>query len=172
MSRFYRWWACDFNPIDGRLRFAVYGLLLLVGYRGLLDRALSRVGSCPEEMFQPPGIMRAAAHLGLEQLQLYKLLLLIKIPLVICWIFSALGLGGRLPLLMTGLGVSLYWGCLQSAVGTGHAWHAPMFLLLVCGIFLRPDRWSLDALLSARFPAWPFAPERYQGPDLSGYARN
>ena len=46
-----------------------------------------------------------------------------------------------------------------------------MFLLLICGMFLRPDRWSLDSLISARFPAWPFAPEKYRGPDLSGYAR-
>lgn len=171
ISKFYSWWACDFGPVDGRLRFAVYGLLLLVGYQGFLNDTLNRVAFCPEEMFQPPGVMSVVSFVGLTQWHLYKVLLLIKAPLVVVWMCSAVGFGGRLPLFLTGLGVSLYWGCYQSVTGTGHTWHAPMFLLLVCGIFLRPNRWSLDALVAARWPAWPFAPAKYSGPDLSGYAR-
>ena len=171
ITSFYRWWACDFGPVDGRLRFAVYGLLLLVGYQGLLNNTLGRVAFCPEEMFQPPGVMSVVTFAGFTQWHLYKILLLIKAPLVVVWMCSAVGFGGRLPLFLTGLGVSLYWGCYQSVAGSNHTWHAPMFLLLVCGIFLRPDRWSLDALVAARWPAWPFAPAKYRGPDLSGYAR-
>lgn len=108
---------------------------------------------------------------ALSQADLAAILKVLKFPLVLVWIFSALGLFGRLPIFLTGLGFAFYVGCTKSCGGPGHTYDLPMYVLLACGFLLRPDKWSLDFLIARIIPQWPFNPEKRSSCDLSGFLR-
>lgn len=168
---YYSWWACDYFPVSGWLRILIYGLLLWMWQSGWGRWITGTIANCPNSLFEPAGVMGWLVAAGISPALLSRTALAMQPALVFVWLCAVVGLFGRWPRLLTGLGVAVVWGVFQSSAGTGHNWHLPMYLLLVCGIFLRSDRCSLDGLLSRWWPAWPFNPDHGSGPDLSGFAR-
>jgi hypothetical protein len=116
--------------------------------------------------------MQWVAAAGATRAGLAATLSLLKWPLITAWICTAVGLGGRLPPILTGLGVAVFVGCSKScAAPVNHTWDVTMAALLACGFLCRPDRWSLDHAISRHFPRWPYKPFGTHAGDLSGYAR-
>lgn len=172
IARFGRWWTHDLPPLDGRLRFAIYALLLGLGYRTFVERIPSALSRCPPELYEPAGLMQIVAGAGLGLPELGAWLPAARWLLVVCWVCSALGLLGRAPMLLTGLGTLGFWGAYKGCTPTGHTWHLPALTLLWFGLFAAPDaRWSLDAVLARRFRGYPFRPERRGTLAASGFAR-
>lgn len=166
---FFAWWARDYPPLDGRLRAIVYLLLLVMAQNGLLDAA-AILRSCPDGLFEPLGIT-ALFMGGRSPGEVAPLLNALRYPLMVAWVSAALGLFGRAPLVATGLGVVVFWGPVHSCFGTNHTWHLPLYVLVICGVLARPDRWSADWYLARRFPAYPFRPMEQDPRDLSSFAR-
>ncbi len=168
----FRWWARDYPPLDGRLRAVTLLLLLAMGLNGLIRRSINAAFSCPDGLFEPAGIMQWVAAAGGTRSGLATALSLLEWPLTAVWFCAALGLGGRLPLMMTGLGVAFFVACSKCcAAPVNHTWDFPMLSLLAVGFLCRPGRWSLDHAIATRFPRWPFTPSEAHSADLSGYAR-
>jgi hypothetical protein len=164
-SWLYRWWACDLAPLDDRLRIAVYLLLFWMWRSSYGPWTYAMIHSCPPGLFVPAGIMAALTTAGITPEGIVSLIEGIRKPLLIVWLMSIVGLGGGWPPVLTGLGITFVWGVYQSTAGTGHAWHLPMYTLLVLGAFSRPRRWSLDALIARHVAWWPFHPARHEDPD-------
>jgi hypothetical protein len=168
----FQWWARDNPPLDGRLRAATYLLLLVLGYNGLIRRAIAAASDCPDGLFEPAGIMQWVVAAGATRAGLAATLHLLEWPLVAAWICAAVGLGGRLPPMLTGLGVAVFVACSKCcAAPVNHTWDVPMAALLALGFLCRPDRWSFDYAISRHFPNWPFTPPGELAGDLSSYAR-
>jgi hypothetical protein len=172
VDRMFRWWARDYPPLDGRLRAVTCLLLLALAWNGLIRGSIRAAHSCPDGLFEPAGIMQWITAAGATRDGLAATLSLLEWPLLLAWSCAALGLGGRLAPITTGVGAVFFVACSKScAAPVNHTWDFPVLTLLALGFLCRPGRWSLDHAIATRFPGWPFAPSSGHAEDLSGYAR-
>jgi hypothetical protein len=147
-------------------------MLLALGWNDLIRRAVRAANDCPDGLFEPAGIMQWVVAAGANRAGLATALSLLQWPLIAAWFCAAVGLGGRLPLMITAAGVAFFVACTKCcAAPVNHTWDFPMLSLLAIGILCRPDRWSLDHVISNRFPSWPFSTSQEHTEDLSGFAR-
>ncbi|MEX2347243.1 MAG: hypothetical protein WD604_16590 [Balneolaceae bacterium] len=166
LERYHNWWFNDYNRLDGRLRFIFYMMLLYFGSKSLLPVAAERLAACPESYFEAAGLMQLLIPASVTPQELATLLYFSQSIVIFFWICAAIGLFGRVSAMITGLGVFLFWGAMQSCAGTGHDWHLPMYSLIFLGLFSKNDRWSADYWLAARFNWYPFndfTPDKYGG---------
>jgi hypothetical protein len=162
------YFAGTLPPLDGRLRFVVLALLLLLARDMVFGSMLTRVATCPEGFYQPEGIMTLGPKLQSDVAAWAERL---RTPMLVAWICGALGLFGRWSMLFTGLCLLLVQGFWRGCVGTGHAWYIPAYTLLALGAAGGTDRYSLDALLSAKLPWYPFRISPPGSIGASGLAR-
>lgn len=166
IQSYYQWWYEDYNPLDGRLRFLFYMLLFYLAYKSLLPNAINRLLACPDSYFEAAGIMQLVFPSGITAGEIGAFLGVLQYVVIFFWLSSAVGLFGRISPFVTGTGVFVFWGSMQSCAGTGHDWHLPMFVLLFLGFFMKNDRWSADYLLARTFRWYPFrdfTPNKYGG---------
>lgn len=169
INKLYNWWANDYNPLDGRLRFIFYGLLLYTGLYELFFRIPRLLNQCPEILYKQSGVMAYIPYIAQSPEVMLQTVKFIIVPLFIFWIFAAFGFLGRISMFLTGIGVFLVWGAYQNCAGTGHTWHLPMYTLLILGFLAKPDKWSIDYYLSKKFKWYPFKVSEVDR--TSGFAR-
>ena len=110
----------------------------------------------PDKLFMPTGLMawwpkQHAVELAVDFVSHTRGLL------ISLWFFAAIGLGGRWPLLFTGMLFFVHYGLFKASSGTSHAWHIPLFTMLILGFFTRPGEWSTDGLLHRYVRHYPFS---------------
>ena len=156
----FSWWAHDLPSLDGRLRFAVYGLLLILS-EPILREIPIQLANCPPTLYEPSGVFGLISN---DPARLHgwmvSIVAGIRTPLVACWICSALGLFGRAPMIATAGLFFVFWGALKGASGSGHQWYLPLYTFTALALFSAPDRWSFDRLLERHFPGDPFLTAR------------
>ncbi|CAG5007089.1 hypothetical protein DYBT9275_03961 [Dyadobacter sp. CECT 9275] len=167
-SNISAWLNNDYNPLDGRLRFLFYLLLLLVGYKELLIQIPEELYQCPQELYQPDGLFALIFGNMHSVSFMHGLLIYLKYPFLIFWIFSIIGLGGRLSLFCTAACLFIFWGAHSASSGSGHFWHVPLLIFIILAFTLKHDHYSIDFFLSRWINGYPF---KGSGTDLSPFGR-
>ena len=109
----------------------------------------------PDELFMPTGLMAwwpAQQPVALA----VNFVMHTRGLLMTLWFFAAIGLGGRWSLMFTGMLFFVHYGLFKASSGTSHAWHIPLFTMLILGFFTRPGEWSTDGLLHRYVRHYPF----------------
>lgn len=169
VDRAYHVLSRQYPPLDDRLRMVFMAALLLTTYDELLSTIPLHLRRCPPELFQAVGAMDLLPT-WLKTPDLYaKLTWQGRMPLLTVWCLAIVGLGGRLPIILTAVGFTAFWSMSKCCSGTGHGLHLPMYTLIVLALYTRPGAFSLDAWIARRWPKYPFAPRAHV--DATGLAR-
>ena len=148
-----RWLTNDYAPLDGRVRIAFFVLVLVVGARFMLTTVPAAVRAVPAELYDGAGLFGLLVDDRGVALTMVEVL---RVPVVLAIALSAAGLGGRLPMLVAGLGSFLMVGAYLSGTGTGHSWYVAIVAMVVLGLTHQPTAWSLDGVLARRWRRYPF----------------
>jgi hypothetical protein len=111
-----RWLTDDYAPLDGRVRIAFFLLVLVVGARFMLTTVPAAVRAVPAELYDGAGLFGLLVDERGVALTMVEVL---RVPVVLAIALSAAGLGGRLPMLVAGVGSFLMVGAYLSGTGTG-----------------------------------------------------
>ena len=148
-----RWLTGDYAPLDGRVRIVFFVLVLVVGARFMLTTVPDAVRAVPAELYDGAGLFGLLVDDRGVALTMVEVL---RVPVVLAIVLSAVGLGGRLPMLFAGLGSFLMVGAYLSGTGTGHSWYVAIVAMVVLGLTHQPTAWSLDGMLARRWRRYPF----------------
>ncbi len=159
----------QYPPLDDRLRALFLFALLLTCQVEIFTVIPAQVRHCPPDFFMPPGVLAWLPDTLMDPAWLGKLLWAGRVPLLIVWVMAVIGLGGRTPLVLTAIGFVVYYSISKCCTGTGHGLHLPMYTLIVLALYVRPGRFSADALIARLWPAYPLRPG--SSVDMTGAAR-
>lgn len=166
-DRWARWWLHGLPPLDGRLRLAVYGALLLLAlgmWKSPLRGVALYAGTDPS-LFRPHGAIEA---LGLPWVSAGILTVIAAITGV-AWLCAAIGLGGRSTAIITAAGAAILHGYCWGTSAFNHNYTLPIYVLAAL-CFASPDaEWSCDAWIR-RSLGWSAA-SRPRGLGATGFAR-
>lgn len=123
-----RFWAMDLPPLSGELKFAYHLLIFLLCIQAYWER--KPCGDSPLQVplmyqhsnplvFTPQGIMK---HLGQVHWANYTVLKLLRDLLVVSWFCAAIGFGGRISSILTGILWFLLHGYCVGMKGVNHRW--------------------------------------------------
>ena len=135
------------------MRIVFFVLVLVVGARFMLTTVPAAVRAVPAELYDGAGLFGLLVDDRGVALTMVEVL---RVPVVLAIVLSAVGLGGRLPMLVAGLGSFLMVGAYLSGTGTGHSWYVAIVAMVVLGLTHRPTAWSLDGVLARRWRRYPF----------------
>ena len=148
-----RWLTDDYAPLDGRVRIVFFTLVLVVGARFMLTTVPAAVRAVPTDLYDGAGLVGLLVDDRGVALSMVEVL---RVPVVLAIALAAVGLGGRLPMLVAGLGSFLMVGAYLSGTGTGHSWYVAIVAMVVLGLTHQPTAWSLDGVLARRWRRYPF----------------
>ena len=135
------------------MRIVFFVLVLVVGARFMLTTVPAAVRAVPAELYDGAGLFGLLVDDRGVALTMVEVL---RVPVVLAIALSAVGLGGRLPMLVAGLGSFLMVGAYLSGTGTGHSWYVAIVAMVVLGLTHQPTAWSLDGVLARRWRRYPF----------------
>ena len=159
----------QYPPLDDRVRALFLLALLLTCQEGIFTVIPHQVRQCPPEFFMPPGVLAWLPGSLMDPVWLGKLLWAGRMPLLIVWVMAIIGLGGRLPLVLTTVGFTAFYAISKCCTGTGHGMHLPMYTLIVLTLYVRPGRFSADAFIAQFWRAYPL--RLRPSIDMTGAAR-
>jgi hypothetical protein len=139
----------------GIIKQVVLLVLLAMWYFTIHQQLPYMLRHTPDELFMPTGLMawwpaQKPVALAVDFVMHTRGLLMTL------WFFAAIGLGGRWPLLFTGMLFFVHYGLFKAASGTTHTWHIPLFTILILGFFTCPGEWSIDGLIHRYVRHYPF----------------
>jgi hypothetical protein len=150
IDRISHWFNDDYPPLDGRIRFLFYGLLLPLGHKQLLIQTPTELLRCPQELYHPEGLFALLLGSSHSVEFIFSLLMLAKYPFLLTWCFCIFGFGGWINRLIHAIFTFIFWGTNIAITGTGHFWHIPMYAFFILALTLRNDSYSLDSFLSKK----------------------
>lgn len=169
VERTYDVLARQYPPLDDRLRMVFYTALLLTTQHEWFESIPLQLRRCPPELFHAVGVMGLLPERWADPEIFQKLLWAGRAPLMVVWTLAIVGLGGRLPMVLTAAGLTIFWSMNKCCSGTGHGLHLAMYTLIVLALYARPGAWSLDAWIARRWARYPFRPRAHV--DATGLAR-
>ncbi len=169
IERFYRVLARQYPPLDDRLRMLFMLLLLGLTWHEFIETIPLHLRRCPPELFQAVGMMDLLPVQAKDPAFFAHLTWNARWLLVGVWVVAIMGLGGRLPIILTAAGFTAFWSMAKCCSGTGHVLHLPMYTLIVLAIYTRPGAFSADAWIARRWARYPFRPKPHV--DATGIAR-
>lgn len=161
-TRLLRFWLDALPPLDGPLRLAVVGglLVLALTHGSSPLRAVDRVADIPAALWTPSPVL--TIDLSIETLRH------IRAVVLIAWICAALGLLQALSAPILGLGVVVLHGATAGYLGLNHTWYLPVWTLAWLAFARTDDRWTLDTHLRRLLGRPPPDPDRL---GFTGFAR-
>eukprot|EP01125_Pyxidicula_operculata_P010282 TRINITY_DN3388_c0_g2_i1.p1 TRINITY_DN3388_c0_g2~~TRINITY_DN3388_c0_g2_i1.p1 ORF type:complete len:577 (+),score=83.03 TRINITY_DN3388_c0_g2_i1:96-1826(+) len=163
-----KWWLEDLPIMSGQLKLIFYVLMYVLCASAFIARPPT--GDSPlqapdmwelltKEWVTPAGIARyllAPMNWQANDRSNVQVLKALRTVLLVSWLFSAVGLFGRIAPTITGLIFFFFHGVVFSMVGTNHRWYVVMYCLLFMGL-CETSNWSLDAYLyNITGHNWPF----------------
>eukprot|EP01091_Cochliopodium_minus_P015848 TRINITY_DN5745_c0_g1_i1.p2 TRINITY_DN5745_c0_g1~~TRINITY_DN5745_c0_g1_i1.p2 ORF type:complete len:463 (+),score=96.39 TRINITY_DN5745_c0_g1_i1:1862-3250(+) len=107
-------------------------------------------------VFSPQGLMK---HLGMVHWVNYNLLTLLRNMLMVSWFCAAIGFGGRVSAIITGVMWFILHGYCVGMKGVNHRWYVAMYAMMILSISNTCEL-SLDNFIHSKLDWWPFFYER------------
>lgn len=160
-------WARDLPPLTGGLKFLYHLLIFLLCIHAYWER--KPAGDSPLQaplmykhsnplVFCPQGLMK---YLGMAHWVNYNILNILRNMLVIAWFCTAIGFGGRISAITTGILWIVLHGYCVGMKGVNHRWYVAMYAMIILSLS-NVCELSLDNFLHQRLGWWPFFYDRSQ----------
>ena len=155
-DRWVRWWLAELPPLDGRLRFIVYGTLFVVALTHWKSplRAVALYAETDPLRYRAHGLIAALNLPWLEP----SVIAALAVVTGAAWICAAIGLLTRTSGIVTALGAFVLHGYCWGTSAFNHNWYLPVLVLCALAAAAPDPVWSADAAIRRNRGLPPLAP--------------